>query len=100
MTTEKLMAIRNRLNKTTIGIWQRSYFYDKSIFSKWSPEARLRAIEHERKTIRGTGTIGTPECNIVLKFEYAHDDDIEFIANAKQDIMELLKYIDHLEGIK
>lgn len=50
---------------------------------------------HEKRTIRGPGVVGTPECNIVLKFEYAERvANIDFIAAANPAVMlRLLKII-------
>ena len=93
-----LTPIKNRLNRATPGPWRRSYFADKLRYKHWSAAEKQKANETERLTIRGPGVIGTPECNIVLRFLLASDEDIEFIADAYEDITDMVAEIEDLRN--
>ncbi len=72
--------------------WQRSRFVDSSRYDgmpeSWK-EARRR---EEKRTIRGPGDVGTPECNAVFKVEGDVTDDVmDFIADAPEMVRALLE---------
>lgn len=95
-----LSALRAKAEKATPGPWQRSYYVPKKHGYDPMNVAATNGDAHEKRTIRGPGVVGTPECNIVLKVEYSeHMANLDFIAAANPaSVIALLNYIDDLKA--
>jgi len=98
ISKEKRDDIRKRADEASPGPWQRSRFVDKPQYRRWSAEEKQRAQEHEGRTIRGPGRVGDPSCNVVMRIDRSNSADIEFIANAREDIPYLLDALEEAEA--
>lgn len=91
MTLRDLDEIKARCEAATLGPWKHSMFVDSHRYDRMSDEWKQNADRMERElVVRGPGTIGTPGCNVVLKFDHVLPGDMAFIIHARQDVPNLL----------
>ena len=101
--TARLAEIEGRVQAATPGPWQRSVFMPPRSALKFY-EQRLELVEKcrnlERRTIRGPGFVGKPECNPVLRVTEGEtqEEDLTLIAHAPADLTYLLARVRELKA--
>ncbi len=87
MTKAQLQNIKDRLHKTAPGDWQ---------VSKSSWEATLVLTDKEVICLCDRANVDALDENAEEKYIGYHETDAEFIANSKNDIQDLLDYVEGL----